>query len=113
MIYSGASNTVLVVSQAFVREFDLQGNVIRTFSSPAIDLGSASRGPSGDVFATTGSAEQVLHWNANGDFLGSFAMPVDFGVSGIVWAGNAPEPTSAFIVLTAAPLLLKRRRTSS
>jgi WD40 repeat protein len=113
MFYSSVTNTVLVVSGTKVNEFDVQGNLVRIFDGQGNDTVSATRGPNGDVFATTGSAEQVLHWNANGDFLGSFAMPVDFGVNGIVWAGNAPEPTSGLITLAVASILLKRRDRSS
>lgn len=109
MAFSATTNTVLVVSQAFVREFDLQGNLLEMFASPGLDLFSAIRGANGDVFATTGSNQKVLRWHANGDFVGSFTTPVDFGVVGIVWAGNVPEPTR-LIALLAMPVLLKRHQ---
>jgi hypothetical protein len=110
MTYSAWSNTVLVAAQGFVREFDLEGNALRTFASPGIPLISSTRGASGDVFATTGSAGVVLRWNTSGDFLGSFAMPANFGTSGIAWVGNAPEPDCAFLILGAVAFTRRPRR---
>ncbi|MBC8105938.1 MAG: hypothetical protein H7Z14_05065 [Anaerolineae bacterium] len=96
MAYSAPTNTVLVVSQGFVREFDLQGSVVRDFASPGIDLSRATRGANGQVFATTGSNRQVLRWSESGDFLGSTFTPVDFGPSGIAWAGITKNHFSCF-----------------
>jgi hypothetical protein len=109
MSYSESSNTVFVVAGASVHELDLQGNELRVFDAPqGVGTVRATRGPNGDVFATTGAAGLVLHWSSGGDYLGSSTMPVDFGVNGIVWTGNAPEPAGALIALFAMPWLIKR-----
>ena len=45
-----------------------------------------------------------------GEFVG--AVPTGAvlgGAGGIVWAGNAPEPTIGSLLVAATPLLLKRR----
>jgi WD40 repeat protein len=109
LIYSAASNTVLATDGASVFELDLQGDLLRTFNVISNGLYSVTRGPDGDVFATTGSSQRVLHWSASGNFLGSITTPEDFGVVGIVWTGNAPEPTCGLMTLTGAFVLLKRR----
>ncbi|MGH7178625.1 MAG: PEP-CTERM sorting domain-containing protein [Tepidisphaeraceae bacterium] len=102
MNYSAASNTVLSISQGKVWEIDAGGNLIRTFLGATDTLSAVTRGPGGDVFATSFNAHGVFRWNQDGTFVGFLSTPQFGGTSHIGWAGNVPEPSSGMLLLGAA-----------
>ena len=56
-----------------------------------------TRGPGGDVFATSQFDHGVYHWHADGTFVGFTDLSASISrTRNIVWAGNVvPEPSSA------------------
>lgn len=116
MAYSASTNTVLIatIQSNSVIEVGLDGALIRTFDAPFVaKCNSVIRGPDGDVFATRSAAQTVLRWRADGLFLGETWMGAALGgVSGIVWAGNVPEPGVLSVVISpvfALALRVRRR----
>ncbi len=117
MSYSALTNTVLIVDVPSITVFesDLDGNFIRRFNAPPDALlGRVTRGPDGDVFATTSDSRQrVLRWDADGNFLAGYPMSGTLGYSnGIVWAGNIPEPGTGLPSLVTMIGALCRRRSN-
>jgi hypothetical protein len=117
MFYSSTTNTVLMTDGSLavngnnkVFERDLNGALIRTFSSPSfVAAGLAgnpsfgvTRGPNGDVLVTTaGGGGGIFHWHSDGTFVGQHNVAGILGPIGIAWAGNAnvPEPTTLVMLL--------------
>jgi hypothetical protein len=112
MSYSTSTNTVLLaeVQVSAGLETDLNGNVIHVFNAPfGISVNALTRGPDGDIFATTGGSQSILRWRADGTFVGSVSTAATIGGTGaIVWAGTVPEPQFG-MVLTIGPTVLLRR----
>ena len=113
MHYSASTNTVLLTGNqtpgVFERDFD--GNLVRSFTAPDL-LWSAgvTRGPGGDVFATSFDNDRVFRWRADGTFVGSFSVAANSpGPTGIIWAGNAPEPGGALACLVAISAMMASR----
>jgi hypothetical protein len=110
MSYSETTDTVLLLQrgQASIHEMGLDGQVIRTFIDPVgRGMTGITRGPSGDVFATTTAIGQpLLRWGADGSFVG--ATSTGFG-GWVVWAGNVPEPSGCFLAIAIVWLAMLRR----
>jgi hypothetical protein len=113
MTYSASTNTVLVPDTLSSRIFetDLTGAIVQTFVAPSpTALGGVTRGPNGDVFATTSGNATILHWRANGDFVGATSTAASIGgVAGIVWAGVVPEPCLPTITILGVVASCVRR----
>lgn len=112
MSYSVSTDSMLIPDTGSSRIFEanLSGGVLRTFQAPGpTSFGSVTRGPDGDVFATTGSDQSILRWHSDGSFVGSISTSSTIGGAGwIVWAGAVPEPSSAMMLIIGAIVSLGR-----
>ncbi len=123
MFYSAVTNTVLMTDPVTRRiyERNVDGSFVRKFESnlPVVSFG-VTRGPDGNVYATSYSGDSVLKWDSDGTFLGRVGGA--YGPVGIVWTGNiqsfqssaVPEPGSFAIFGIGACLVgmgwFRRRR---
>ncbi len=128
MFYSSTTNTVLMTDVSLavsgnnkVFERDLNGTLIRTFSSPSfVAAGLAgnpsfgvTRGPNNDVLVTTaGGGGGVFHWHSDGSFVGQHNIVGIAGPIGIAWAGNAnvPEPSTLLMFFIGVFATMSHRR---
>jgi WD40 repeat protein len=118
MQYSPTTNTVLVVDAdrdlGGIFERDLTGGLLEEFHVPRVQTTSysATRGPGGDVFGTTGYfGMDVVHWRQDASVAATIdCYPVEIGAVRILWAGVVPEPGSSTIAVGAGCLSLLRRR---
>ncbi len=118
MQYNSTANTVLVVDNdrdlGGVYERDLTGALLREFhlAIAQTEIRSATRGPNGDVFGTTGDATmQVVRWNESGSIAGFFSVyPSNVHQVRILWAGNVPEPGFGITALSTCLYLLRPKR---
>jgi WD40 repeat protein len=114
MYYSPLSNTVLTCGQAVtgIWERSVTGTFIRRFTAPGFtESFGVTRGPDGDVYATSTDTNQVFHWKANGTFVNAFNLGNSLTPCGIIWAGTIPEPASLSVMFVgAAGLMLRSRR---
>lgn len=118
MFYTESTASVLISNwyeTPYVGEYDLAGNLIRSFFRPAnLEIGfgwGVTRGPGGDVFATTDYHHKIFRWAADGTFVGSYDLPELVATTKIVWAGNSvPEPSTLAIIALAAGTFLAWRR---
>ena len=121
MFYSAATDTVLITG-GDVFERDLNGGLIQAFTAAGLGVGyGVTRGPGGDVFATSYGSDSVFRWRADGTFVGAVPLANLDGPAGIVWAGNArsqaavPEPSSLALLgagLMSVAAFRGRRRNS-
>jgi hypothetical protein len=125
MQYSAQTNSVLITDSFLgvggLYERDLAGASVNQFFAPSnASFYTATRGPDGDVFATFGKANvglsdyyDVVEWHSDGTFVTRFlSYPIDTAAVRIVWAGNAPEPSSALTTLGVSLATFLRRRRS-
>jgi WD40 repeat protein len=115
MYFSDATDTVLVGDSGgqAVYELDLSGALVRTFTASGADnISGVTRGPNGDVFATSSLESRVYRWTAAGVVRPSVFTASDFTYgAGIAWAGNVvPEPSAGLIVCGGAAVLALWRR---
>ena len=114
MYYSPLTNTVLTCGEQSVGlwERSTSGAFIRKFSAPGFGSSfGVTRGPGGDVYATTLNGDQVYHWRPDGTFVNAFSIGSTTNQScGIVWAGNVPEPGPACLMLAGAAVVTLRSR---
>lgn len=94
MFYSAATNTVLMgdITTSRVFERTTTGTFVRQFlpSVAGIPAG-VTRGPGGDVFATSFFGGTITRWQANGTFVGATPVtPNTTAPVNIAWAGNVP-----------------------
>lgn len=116
MSYSAATNTILTTDSGTGNAFErgLAGNWIRTFSGLGItQTYGITRGPGGDIYATDFNNSRILHWLANGTFVGPISISANVtGPFNIVWAGNsqvaaaAPVPGLSPLAIAVLGLLL-------
>jgi WD40 repeat protein len=121
MQYSPAENTVLVVDAdrdlGGVFELDLSGALLEQFHVPVAQTNcySATRGPDGHVFGTTGDRFiDIVDWFSNGTVARTLDVyPNDIGAVRILWAGQVPEPGTTTFVAVGIPLLFVMRPSRS
>ncbi len=97
MFYSTTSDTVLTTDTRSdsIFERDTTGGFIRQFTASGLDVPlGVTRGPNGNVYATSFNDDTLYRWQADGTFIDSVSLASNLdGPVGIVWAGNvAPDP---------------------
>ncbi len=112
MSYSPVTDTVLLGqnSGSGIVEWQTDGTLLDSFSAAGFLARGVTRGPGGEVFATSQFDNGVYHWHADGTFVGFTDLSTSIvGTRNIVWTGNAiPEPSTAALLALGSLMLLWR-----